>query len=437
MTEAAAWRVVSRAILFTIAVLVLLWLLGQITSVIVRLTLAVILAAGMKPLVDKLTARELRRQGWWTPPRGLVVLLVYLAMILLVSVAGGLILQVVISEVQNLVNGVPVYAPRIVASLNDLLDLIPGGRDLVADFDVTSQLSGLVSRLFSVFSQALLVFQYVLNLFSGLLDVLMILLLALYITTDGPRIGRYLRAFLPPDRHEQATRATSRIFQRLGGWVSGQLLLCLIIGMLSWLGLTLIGIQYAVVLALIAGIMEAVPNIGPIIAAVPAVLIAALYSPWQALLVAILYLVIQQLENYVIVPRVMSKAVELHPLAVLLALMVGGELMGVLGAVLAVPVTAAISVVVDEIRSERLAPSVDPEDVVSDDLLPKEGIFAHQAKEDAEQRLEGEPVEAAQPPAPPSSRPAQAAPVQPQTVPPPSTPASVARAAEPGRPTVE
>lgn len=119
-------------------------------------------------------------------------------MILLVSVAGGLILQVVISEVQNLVNGVPAYAPRIVASLNDLLDLIPGGRDLVADFDVTSQLSGLVSRLFSVFSQALLVFQYVLNLFSGLLDVLMILLLALYITTDGPRIGRYLRAFLPP-----------------------------------------------------------------------------------------------------------------------------------------------------------------------------------------------------------------------------------------------
>jgi predicted PurR-regulated permease PerM len=285
---------------------------------------------------------------------------------------------------------VPVYAPRIVTRVNDLLDLIPGGRAIIADFDITDQLSGLVSRLFGVFSQALLVFQYFLTVISGLLDVLMILLLALYITTDGPRIGRYLRAFLPPDRHEQAARITSRIFIRLGGWVSGQILLCLIIGTMSWLGLTVIGVPYAVVLALIAGIMEAVPNIGPIIAAVPAILIAALYSPWQALLVAILYLVIQQLENYVIVPRVMSKAVELHPLAVLLALMIGGELMGVLGAVLAVPVTAAVSVVVDEIRSERLAPSVDVEEVVSDDLLPKEGVYAHQAHEDAEERAGSE-----------------------------------------------
>jgi predicted PurR-regulated permease PerM len=375
VTEAAAWRVVSRAILFTIGVLLLLWLLGLIASVIVKLMLAVILAAGMKPLVDRLTAVERRRQGLWTPPRGLVVLAVYITTILLVSVVGGLILQVVISEVQNLVNGVPVYAPKIVARVNDLLDLIPGGRNLVADFDIAGQLSGLVSRLFGVFSQALLVFQYVLNLLGGLLDVLMILLLALYITTDGPRIGRYLRAFLPADRHEQAARVTDRIFIRLGGWVSGQILLCLIIGSMSWIGLVIIGVPYAAVLALIAGILEAVPNIGPIIAAVPAIMIAALYSPFQALLVLILYVIIQQLENYVIVPRVMSRAVELHPLAVLLALLIGGELLGVLGAVLAVPVTAAISVVVDEIRSERLAPSIDPEDTVSDDLLPKEGIY--------------------------------------------------------------
>ncbi|MCC7369703.1 MAG: AI-2E family transporter [Chloroflexi bacterium] len=380
MTESAAWRVVSRAILFTIAVLIGLWLLGQLTSVVVRVLLAVILAAGMKPLVDRLTHRELRKQGWWTPPRGLVVLVVYLTTIILVSVAGGLILQVVIVEVQNLINGVPVYAPRLVNYVNDLLDYLPGGRQIVADFDIGAQLSSLVTRVFSVFSQALIVFQYALSLVSGLLDVLMILLLALYITTDGPRIARYLRAFLPPDRHDQASRITERIFVRLGGWVSGQILLCVIIGFMSWVGLVIIGVPYAVVLALVAGVMEAVPNVGPFVAAVPAVLIAALYSPWQALLVAGLYLLIQQLENYVIVPRVMSKAVELHPLAVLLALMIGGELMGVLGAVLSVPVAAAISVIVDEIRTERLVPTVDAEDYLSDDLLPKGGI-GHQVQE--------------------------------------------------------
>jgi predicted PurR-regulated permease PerM len=409
VSESAAWRVLSRTVLFTIALLIGLWLLGQLTSVVVRLLLAVILAAGMKPLVDRLTARELRRRGWWTPPGGLIVLLVYLVTILLVITAGGLIAQVVVAEVQNLINGVPVYAPRIVAQFNALLDLVPGGQQLVADFDLAGQLSGIVSQVFGVVGQAVFVVQRVLGLLSGVLDVLTILLLALYITTDGPRIGRYLRAFLPPDRHEQASRVTSRIVERLGGWVSGQLLLCLIIGVLSWVGLTLIGIPYAAVLALIAGIMEAVPNIGPLIAAVPAVLVAALYSPWQALLVALLYLVIQQLENYVVVPRVMSRAVELHPLAVLLALMVGGELMGVLGAVLAVPVTAAVSVVVDEIRTERLAPPIRPEDVVSDDLVPKQGIYAQQAREDAEEaerragREAGGPPDAGPSASPPST----------------------------------
>jgi predicted PurR-regulated permease PerM len=392
VSESVVWRVTSRAILFTLAVLVGLWLLAQISAVIVRVVLAVILAAGMKPLVDRLTARELRRQGRWTPPRGMVVLVVYVVTILLVMVAGGLIFQVVVVEVTNLVNGVPVYGPRVVDWANNVIDLVPGGRDLLAGVDVAGQVGGLVSRLFGVFAQAISVFQYVLGLASGLLDVLMILLLALYLTTDGPRIARYLLAFLPPDRHEQAARATARIYERLGGWVSGQLILCVTIGVMAWIGLTVIGVPYAVVLALIAGLMEAVPNIGPIISAVPAILVAALYSPVQALMVLVLYVVIQQLENYVIVPRVMSRAVELHPLAVLLALMVGGELMGVLGAVLAVPVTAAISVIVDEIRSERLAPSITPkglEHVVSDDLLPKEGIYARQAREDAEERAEG------------------------------------------------
>src|SRR5215212_550524 len=219
VSEAAAWRIVSRAILFTFAVLILIWLLVQVAPVIVKLLLAVILAAGMKPLVDRLTARERFVQGRWRPTRGLVVLAVYVVTIVLVVVASGLILRVVISEVTNLINVVTVYAPRIVAQVDALRDLLPGGRQMVAEFDIAGQLSGLVDRLFGVFSQALVVFQYVLGLLGGLLDVLMILLMALYITTAGPSIGHYLRAFLPAARHEQAARVTSRIFQRLGGWV--------------------------------------------------------------------------------------------------------------------------------------------------------------------------------------------------------------------------
>ena len=397
MTETIAWRVLSRAVLFTIAVLIGLWLLSQITAVIVRLVLAVILAAGMKPLVDRLTRVELRRQGWWTPPRGLVVLLVYVVTILVVVVVGSLILQVVVREVTNLVNGVPVYAPRIVAWVNDVLDVIPGGRDMLAGFDMAGQLSGIVSQVFGVVGQAVQIFQYVVGLVSGaagrLDDPAAGALHHHGWATNRPVPARVLAA-RPPRSGVAGHGAHLRAARRAGS--AARSLLCVIIGVMSWVGLTAIGVPYAAVLALIAGIMEAVPNIGPIIAAVPAVMVAALYSPVQAVAVLVLYLVIQQLENYVIVPRVMSRAVELHPLAVLLALMVGGELMGVLGAVLAVPVTAAISVIVDEIRSERLTPSLDLEDVVSDDLLPEEGTLAEQVREDALARPREDAIDTAE-----------------------------------------
>jgi predicted PurR-regulated permease PerM len=115
----------------------------------------------------------------------------------------------------------------------------------------------------------------------------------------------------------------------------------------------LIGVRYAVLLSIIAALGEAVPTIGPIVSAVPAVAIAFFQSPLQGFLTLGMYVIIQQLENSVIVPKVMERAVALHPLAVLVAILVGAELLGVIGAVLSVPVAAAILVIVEEVRRER------------------------------------------------------------------------------------
>jgi predicted PurR-regulated permease PerM len=161
-------------------------------------------------------------------------------------------------------------------------------------------------------------------------------------------------AFLPESRQVQACRVAEHIGQRLGGWVRGQLLLSAIIGTMTLVGLTIIGVPYAVLLSLVAAIGEAVPMIGPIVSAVPAIIIAFFVSPVQGFLTLGLYIVIQQLENNLVVPKVMGRAVSLHPVAVMLALLAGSELMGVTGAILAVPVTAALSVIVDEVRSQRI-----------------------------------------------------------------------------------
>jgi predicted PurR-regulated permease PerM len=193
------------------------------------------------------------------------------------------------------------------------------------------------------------------GLFSGVLYLLFSLILALYLTIDGDRIRRYLIQFLPFDRQNQALSVSERIGARLGAWARGEALLGVIIGAMTWFGALLLGLPYAAALALIAGVGELVPNLGPIIAAIPLIAVGLLVSPTQGLLALVLAVLIQQLENNLIVPRVMGQAVNLHPVAVMASILAGNELLGIPGALLAVPVVASLSVVLDEIQRERLA----------------------------------------------------------------------------------
>jgi predicted PurR-regulated permease PerM len=133
----------------------------------------------------------------------------------------------------------------------------------------------------------------------------------------------------------------------------GQLALSFIIGGAAYLGLSILSVPYALPLAILAGIMEVVPVIGPIVSAIPAILIAYLISPFLALMVALIYFVIQQLENHLIVPQVMNKAVGLNPLVVILAIAIGGRLLGISGALLAVPITVVIQIITEDILNNE------------------------------------------------------------------------------------
>jgi predicted PurR-regulated permease PerM len=138
--------------------------------------------------------------------------------------------------------------------------------------------------------------------------------------------------------------------ERMGHWLLGQILLCLIIGAACSGVLFLLRVPGALVLGMIAGVLELIPNIGPFLAAIPAFLVALTQSPLLALVTVLAYWGIQALENAVIVPKLMGRVVKLHPLAVILALLVGGTLFGVIGAVIAIPVTAALAVLLGEIQ---------------------------------------------------------------------------------------
>jgi predicted PurR-regulated permease PerM len=164
----------------------------------------------------------------------------------------------------------------------------------------------------------------------------------------------YMLVFWPVGRQPQVRRLANEMGTRLGHWAIGQGLLCLIIGGGAWLGMALIGVPYAVMLGFIWAMAEFVPGIGPFISAIPSILLGFSVSPTIGLAAALFTLVWSQVENNVITPKVMGSAVELHPLVILVALMVGAELLGFSGALLAIPVAATLAVIVDEIRRERL-----------------------------------------------------------------------------------
>jgi predicted PurR-regulated permease PerM len=344
------WALALRVVVLAIALGIGLWLFVTLRTILLQLLLAIILSAGLRPLVDWLNARGI--------PRGPAVLLIYLSVVLIIVLFGVVVIPPVINEIERVVYEAPTYGERLLQFLRDVRADYPFLPPL--DEQLLAQLRGLSGQISAIASQALSVARIAIGVFSGVLNAILVLLLTLYLVVDGARIREYLLSFLDPAQADRARAVADRIGPRIGGWLLGQIALSATVGLVSFVALSLLGIEGALLLAVIAAIGEVIPIVGPIAAAVPAVIVALTQSPLLALATAGVYLGIQQLENNLLVPKIMERAVDLHPLAVVLALLVGGELLGIAGAIVAVPVAAAIAVVLDEVRHTRSAPPSPP-----------------------------------------------------------------------------
>ncbi len=352
MSEAGAWRVVLRGIAVVFVLLLLVFLFRELRAVVIQVMLAVLLAAAANPLVETLTSANRLLGARLRLGRGLASLMVFLGALLVLVLGAAIVLATVAPDVSALAATGPLYVDRAEAMIRDALASNP---------DLSSRVQGALPSIQDVLGggvallgQASRLLSLATGVVSGFLYLLFTLILALYITIDGERIRRYLIQFLPFDRQEQALTVTERIGERLGAWARGEAILGVIIGVLTWFAAMILGLTYAGALALIAAVGELVPNLGPIIASIPLVVVGFLSSPTQGVLALLAAVLIQQLENNLIVPRVMSRAVELHPVAVMVGILAGGELLGVLGALLAVPLIASISVIVNEVQRERV-----------------------------------------------------------------------------------
>jgi predicted PurR-regulated permease PerM len=342
--RAAAWAVAWRIVLLVVLIVLGVWLAIAVQAILLQLLVALILATGLSPLVERLHRLGLSRGG--------SVLMIYLLFIIALVLLAWAIVPPVVQQAESLVVEVPRFDDRALELLAGLQERFPFLPPL--DAELAAQIRSLGGQIGAVMSQllsqAVNVARVVLNVFSGLVTAVLILLLTLYLVIDGPRIQAYVLSFSPPDRHVRLGAIAEAIGRRMGGWLVGQVVLSVTVGAVTFVGLTLLGVRGASILAVIAAIGEVVPMVGPIVAAIPAVVVALTQSPGLAIATLVLYLLIQQLENNLLVPKIMEQAVELHPLAVIVAIMIGGELLGVVGALVAVPVAAAVAVVLDELR---------------------------------------------------------------------------------------
>ena len=318
-----------------IVILLVLGFLYLIRDIILIVFVSMVLAAALTPMVE-----------WFHKkvkfPRAISVLIIYLLVLSIVSLVVVALVPPIVEQVSSLANVLPSY-------FSDFL----GGIEMPENEGLIENLSGFLSTLSSQLgkiSQSF--FGGVSQFFGGIFSLVMILVLTFYLLIRERGLQRFV-SFIPTKHEAYITDLTDRIQKRIGQWFRGQMILALTIGILTFIGLTLLGVKFALVLALFAGIMEIVPVVGPIISAIPAIFLAFTQNPWLAVAVLALFVIVQQLENNVLVPKIMSRAVGLDPIIVIIVVLIGSKLAGILGMALSVPIATSLSVFLNDLFSDR------------------------------------------------------------------------------------
>jgi predicted PurR-regulated permease PerM len=335
-------RQVFNATVIVLVTLALAYLLLQVGQVIIVLFIAIVFASTIRPIVDWLSRHRV--------PRGLAILLVYLAIfagvggLLVVAIPPLVNLGIELLSGTMLIDRIQTLAQRLaIFGWNQFHIVLPVFELPRALSDLMGQAGDTAQKLaWPVAQNAVLVLSQV---------VLVIVMGVYWLTAREPMLNLLLR--MSPLRHRATVEQIwTDVEMTLGSYARGQIILMGVIGIADLIGLLILRVPYAPALAVIAGLTEAIPVVGPFLGAAPAILVGFTVSGETALLVAAWYIVIQQLEGHILVPKIMERSVGLNPLVVIIALVVGGILHGVLGALLAVPVAGALQVIVRHLLIE-------------------------------------------------------------------------------------
>jgi len=314
----------AKTIIFTVFFIILLNLLWMLKDLIFSLFIAFIIMSALKPFVNFLESKKV--------PRLLAVLGIYFIFIGLFAELLNIIFPPLIQQSAALIKNFPAIVKSLslqrfqFINLNSFFQYAP---------NVTGQFFDLAK-----------------GFFSNTVFLITTLFFGFYFLLEKDLIFKTVADFFDKEKLIRVTQVINKIEKRMSNWFWGELTLMTVVGVMTFIGLNLIGIKYSLPLAVLAGLLEAVPNLGPIIAAVPMVLIGFSQSSFAGFTALALAFIVQQLENNLVVPLIMKKVVGVNPIITLIALLVGGRLAGVAGIFLAIPITLFIETIFKEITKK-------------------------------------------------------------------------------------
>lgn len=304
-------EITPKTIILTLSFLLLIKFFWIIKDLVFSLFIAFIIVSALKPLVSFFVSKKL--------PRLIACIIVYILFLFVIVNLFVIIIPPLLGEITHLLKTLPYIIKTISYSL-----------------PISIQLDSFTQYIPNITTQA---FDIVKGIFSNALFVVSTLFFGFYMLLEENMLMKTLSRFLKEEKVKTIIAIVEAAEKRMNAWFWGEITLMTVIGVMTFIGLNLIGMKYVLALSVLAGLFEVIPNIGPITSLIPAFLIGVSESYFLGFATIALYFVIQQLENHLIVPLVMKRAVGLSPIITLVALIVGGKLAGVLGVLLAVPTT--------------------------------------------------------------------------------------------------
>jgi len=336
-------RRMLRTVLTVAAVALLAATMWAARAALMLIYISALIAMGFSPAV-----RVLQQPHWRSRtrhvPRWLAILVIYGAIVFVLALLGLMVVPPLVAQAAALWARLPTEFSRLQVFLltHNLLARPATLFEAVQNAPAGSGANAVNAALVAVYS-----------LIGGVFGLVTILILSFYLLVEGEPMFEYLLRLVPPERRAHVATAAREAVVKVSAWLQAQLILAGVMGTFSAIGLGLMGVPYFYVVALIAAVGETIPIIGPILAGATAVAVALSASPKLALVVGAYFLVLHQLEANILIPKIMERKVGVSPVTVMTALLVGGELWGLIGAILAIPTAAILAVVVDEFLIER------------------------------------------------------------------------------------